>query len=200
MQRQAAFTLVEILVVVALISLLTAYGFTTYGRFSEKIAVENAAKELITFIRTTQMRSRNGDRGTGSCRQDVTKIADGSSKLNGWKVKFTAQGATSNPVCNNSDGTGGYQTKEFEKNVKVYCCHGATASSTCSNQYLYTKSVFGDTWYNRTTASADAKNHIFVTGDGTYYYRFVLANGSISNGRYCANLTECCSRSATDWD
>jgi len=187
MQRQTAFTLTEILVTVAIMGVMALFGFTSYGRFAEKVAVENAGKELITFIRSTQMRSRNGDRGTGNCKISIAKIAggtDASAKLYGWKVKFSSNGATSHPICTSgyADGTGGYEAKPFESNINLYCTRN---KGTCS--YLFTKSVFGDTWYDGTAEGA-TKNQIFVVTDGTFHYHFALVNGSVTNGSYCTNF------------
>jgi len=200
MKRQLAFTLTEILVAIAIMGVMALFGFASYSRFMDRSVVENTGKELITFIRTAQMRSRSGDRGTGACLSSIDVIAAGSSKLNGWRVDLSATGATSYPVCTVSGSTmtgDKLSTKPFESGIKLYC----SATSTCSN-YIYTKSVFGDTWYNATSqgSTSDQNSHIFVVTDGTNNYRFVLANGSVSNGSFCAPLADCFSGTVTNME
>ena len=202
MKKRTAFTLVEMMVIVAVLGILSTFGFASYSRFAQRLEVENAAKELITFIRQVQGYARNGDRGNNAlgsgCNATVFDIASDNSKLLGWRIDLKANEANGYPVCWTSssprvaDETGGksLDLTTINSSIKFYCSGWSTCSS--STNYFFVKSIFGDTWYQHeyTKGSIDTtgvgnKNKIIVVSDGEFYYRFRLSNGSITNGSFC---------------
>ena len=205
MRRQQAFTLIEILVVVALVGMLAAYGMTTYGRFEARSRTEMVAKELITYIRQAQMYARNGDRGPGGrCNVKASEIAAGKSGLKGWQIKLdrTADNhsqAKSVPWCTApidselrpGDGYSGY---ELPDGFVLYC-----GKDPCSNKYLFVRAIFGNTVYGGMESGMESdgtKDAVFtVKAEGwNLYYHFALSNGAITSGGFCEELDGDCQR------
>lgn len=77
------FTLIEVLVVVAIIGLLTGVGIASYNNFNEKQQVQQAAMNFASELRKVQKRTNAGERPdgcTGALQQyDVTTIANNTN-------------------------------------------------------------------------------------------------------------------------
>lgn len=59
--RHQGFTLLELVISVAIMMLLVGMGVATYLQFNERQQVTSAAKELQELMRSAQTRSRSGD-------------------------------------------------------------------------------------------------------------------------------------------
>lgn len=199
MRRQQGYTLVEILVVVALVGMLAAYGMTTYGRFEARSRTEMVAKELITYIRQAQMYARNGDRGPDidgnrDCHGSAATIAEGKSSLSGWEVALSANSATSKPCCTTSGSTTsctngiGYGAWKLPSGFTLLCGDGSREPASANCKSLFVRSIFGNTYYNyqKASHSGDKKAVFVIKADGwDLYYHFALSNGAITSGDFC---------------
>ena len=99
------FTLVEILVVVAIIAIMSGLGIASYFRFLDRQRVYGAAMEAQVFLRDIQNRAKMGDRGDGVCATYSDAATVLSNRFDGWQVIFT--GGTdiqARPVCSNGLG------------------------------------------------------------------------------------------------
>ena len=55
--KKRAFTLVELLVVIAVIGTIIAFAYPTTSRFSSQINLNNGAKELVSTLRANQAKA-----------------------------------------------------------------------------------------------------------------------------------------------
>lgn len=77
----SGFTLIELIVVIAVLLLVAGGGIASFINFNEKQQVINGAKNLQEYLRTAQTLARIGDK------------PNGCDKLNGYKVKSLDAGA-----------------------------------------------------------------------------------------------------------
>jgi prepilin-type N-terminal cleavage/methylation domain-containing protein len=61
-KKSLAFTLIEMMVAVAVMGILTAVGVVSYRQFNEKQKVVVAGKEVIALLRDSQKKAKSGDR------------------------------------------------------------------------------------------------------------------------------------------
>ena len=73
------FTLIELMIVVALIGSLFVATAVNYGKYNRKKIVEKEAQELITDLRHAQSKALAGEKPSGC----------GANYLEGFKLKFT---------------------------------------------------------------------------------------------------------------
>ncbi|MFH1959031.1 MAG: prepilin-type N-terminal cleavage/methylation domain-containing protein [Patescibacteria group bacterium] len=78
----SGFTLIELIVVTAIILLITGGGIASFINFNDKQQVVNSAKEMQGYLRTAQTFSRIGE------------TPDGCDKLNGYIVRSVDAGAS----------------------------------------------------------------------------------------------------------
>jgi prepilin-type N-terminal cleavage/methylation domain-containing protein len=108
--RQTGFTLVEVLVVVAIIGLMSTMGMVSYFRFADTSRIRGAAQEAQTFIRDIQNRAKMGDRGEGTCATDSNAGAVITKRFLGWRVWYGGEGGSGNatiiarPECEGATG------------------------------------------------------------------------------------------------
>ena len=105
--KKPAFTLIEMLVVIAIVVLTSGFGFVSYFRLHDRQRVENAAKEVVTYLRGIQSKARNGDRGGfvpgsgayAACSTpgavNLSDASMGVKRLAGWRTTFSRSGETS---------------------------------------------------------------------------------------------------------
>jgi type IV fimbrial biogenesis protein FimT len=88
------FTLLEVMITVAIVAVLTALAFPSYREFTMRMTVSNNTNELVGALSTA--RSEAVKRG-----RQVAVIANGGNWANGWQVvagKTTAAGTVDPPV------------------------------------------------------------------------------------------------------
>jgi prepilin-type N-terminal cleavage/methylation domain-containing protein len=90
---QAGYTLIELIVVIALIGLMTGASIAGFNTLNQKQIVTTGGKELASVLRTAQNRAVSGIKPTG-----VT-----CTTLLGYRVTGTANGSaySLDVVCNN---------------------------------------------------------------------------------------------------
>jgi prepilin-type N-terminal cleavage/methylation domain-containing protein len=102
--RQTGFTLVEVLVVVAIIGLMSTMGMVSYFRFADTSRIRGAAQEAQTFIRDIQNRAKMGDRGEGDCATNGGAGAVITNRFLGWELTFGGDTITARPMCDGGMG------------------------------------------------------------------------------------------------
>lgn len=163
--KKDAFTLIEILVVIAIIMLTMSFGLISFFRFQDRQKVENTAKEVITYLRRIQGYAKNGNRGQGSCNVEARLIAAGDKPLENWTTTFTENELRSRPYCG---VYGNFDYFRLPTNLKFV--------PTAGNIVFH--SLFGNTVSNVT-------NNRIIVHDGTNYYKFHIYRGAITNGCWC---------------
>lgn len=99
------FTLVELVVVTAIIIGISGFGTANYLSFNEKQTIEQAAKTVKNNLRLIQQKAIAGEKDTGVCGPQVLAgwclSPDGSGQANAYKLYGTcgdpADGVTSFP-------------------------------------------------------------------------------------------------------
>lgn len=172
MRKRAAFTLIEIIIVVGLLMLLLTYGFLAYLRTHRRQVVENAARETMVFLNTLQNNASVGNRGAGLCN-NATPI---ENPLYSWQAKVSNESAVGKAqaivVCKNASAGSTEESFTLPKGL-TYVYNGQFAKITYS-------AVFGNA-----TIEGLINNQIIVT-DGNYGYRFTInTTGTLSNGCFC---------------
>lgn len=101
--KETGFTLIEVLVVVAIIGLMSAMGMASYFEFADNNRIKGAAQEVQVFLRDIQNRAKMGDRGEGFCATNGANSVLGK-KFEGWQVSFSAGGTKIEawPLCDGS--------------------------------------------------------------------------------------------------
>lgn len=75
-RNNAGFTLLEILLMVAITALVTGGGIAAYRRFEARQRVVNAGQEFVVVIRDVQKRAQSGELPASGC-----------GLLDGWRVR-----------------------------------------------------------------------------------------------------------------
>lgn len=80
MLKIKGYTLIELLITMAIFALLFSFSFAAYTNFNKNRSLENGAREVEAVLRDAQHRAISGeyDQTGGTCK-----------KLNNWKVTWT---------------------------------------------------------------------------------------------------------------
>lgn len=97
MRNESGFTLIEIIVVFAIIAILSVIGVAAFVNYSRIQTVENAASELSSTLLLAKSRSISQVKPTSSVPQ-----CDANAVLNGYKV-ILCPTATSDILCNSDN-------------------------------------------------------------------------------------------------
>jgi len=100
---QGGFTLIELMVVIAIIGIMSTLGIASYFRFTDDQRVRGAALETQSFLRDIQNRAKMGDRGNGACATDGDPGGVLGKVFCGWEVTITngSNQASAAPLCDN---------------------------------------------------------------------------------------------------
>jgi prepilin-type N-terminal cleavage/methylation domain-containing protein len=177
-----AFTLIELMVVVALIMLLCSMGFMNYISFRDRQKVENTAKQIITHLRNIQTYARAGARGTGDCNTSVQEVADGISRLTKWETELSNQNLISKAYC--SSGESEPVTYNLPSDISLKFLH---PDGSNLNKITF-ESVFGRIYLNDDPNLNNAK---FIIYNETTAYQFSLDNGNLTVGCFCSTRDNC---------
>ena len=116
---KTGFTLIEILVVVAIIGILTTIGISSYNNFNEKRKVRRAAEELKLYIRLAASKAINNEKDT---RAAYCGSGD-TNPLSGWFVDLRDGHRKIYGMCgsdNECDSTGtSFGNKSFDKGIGI---------------------------------------------------------------------------------
>jgi len=93
--RNKGFTLIELLVSITIMMLMVGMGLASYITFNEKQQLSGAAKELQSYFRSAQSRSRNGD------------VPAGCTKLEGYNIQMAQDTSvvTVRAICDSGNFT-----------------------------------------------------------------------------------------------
>jgi prepilin-type N-terminal cleavage/methylation domain-containing protein len=177
-----AFTLIELMVVVALIMILCSISFMNYISFRDRQKVENTAKQIITHLRNIQTYARVGARGTGDCNTTVQDVADGTSRLTKWETKLSNQDLISKAHC--SSGESEPVTYNLPTDISLKLLHPDDSNL---NRITF-ESVFGRIYLNDDPTLNNAK---FIVYNETTAYQFSLDNGNLTVGCFCPTRDNC---------
>lgn len=100
------FSLIELLVTIAIISLLTGLTIAGYGTFNKKQTVKTEAYKLASNLRLAQQKAISGEKPVG-CTGD----------LQSWQMNITANSYSQIVVCINPDSSTTINTTAFPTNV-----------------------------------------------------------------------------------
>jgi type II secretory pathway pseudopilin PulG len=214
--RQPAFTLIELMVVVAIIMITCSFGLVGFFRLQDRQLVENTAKEIIAYINQVRSYARNGDRGEGNgCKpNDVAKeVAQGYYKLRYWTIEYASGIFKAKARCTTSDnsdaapvnGASSEKTYTLPKSDLKFCRHnGSTCESSPANYpgaptpipnptglIMAFNSLFGDTQPTGVT-------FIVYNTKSLFHYKFSLSNGALVNGCMCKKEDEDCQTKVSD--
>lgn len=97
MKKYSGFTLVEMLVSIAIISMVSGVVIFNYPKFNEKVLINRAAREFVTTLRDAQARSVNVNQFGGAFPKNYgVKIHKGSATFNYFL--FTDLGSSPNYI------------------------------------------------------------------------------------------------------
>lgn len=196
----AAYTLVELLIVVSIIVMFTTITMVNYFNFRERQMLANTAAELTVYFRSLAQKAQAGDRGAagGSC-YDSSNIAKGEKKLREWVAgelnNVTPKGVIKSSVycydksdkdfAHKSDGNYSYTmpplvSLESEANFLAF---DALLGK------IYTKDNQAD--YVEPKQRYDKQSAYFILTNDRYYYVFFLKNGTFTKGCFCKSVADC---------
>lgn len=91
LKNDLGFTLIEILIVVAIIGVLTTVGIASYNNFNERRIIEKAASDLKLYIRLAASKAMNNEKDCSVCggADDNCTTNDGDLSLDGWYIDFS---------------------------------------------------------------------------------------------------------------
>lgn len=102
-KKQNGFTLIELMVVVAIVGILTAVGLPELSKAQDKAKSAAAKSEVVNFGKTCSLALLTGDTPptaaapvSGSCAASGTAAATGGGDT--WTVTFDTNGVPSVPV------------------------------------------------------------------------------------------------------
>jgi prepilin-type N-terminal cleavage/methylation domain-containing protein len=181
-----AFTLIELMVVVALIMVLCSMGFMNYISFRDRQKVENTAKQIITHLRNIQTYARVGARGTGSCNpSDIAQqVADGNYRLSRWETGISSEKLTSRAHCSPPESQSDDVTYYLPTDISLSFLH---PDGSDLNKITF-ESVFGRIYLNDDPTLNNAK---FIVYNETTAYQFSLDNGNLTVGCFCPTRDNC---------
>lgn len=156
----SGFTLIEIIMVVAIMAMMTGGAINAYSYFNSRQQLIQSAKNIQLLLREAQKRSRVGDKPSTGC-----------VVLQGYRVQASAGASTINlyAVCSNSLNPG--------INVGSVDLVGEVTLTNAEN-----------VMYKVLTGGITGTGNIDVQVSSTNKYRFdVSAGGEISEGDYVSN-------------
>lgn len=109
------FTLVELLVVMAIIALVSVFTFSNYKSFGQDQSLKNAALDIQTQLRAAQTNA-------------TTNLQCGSEYSAIWQVEFTSDATTVNLKCSLSPDI--QKTLKLDTDIKVLEVSGTSCPST----------------------------------------------------------------------
>ena len=198
----AAYTLVELLIVVSIIVMFTTITMVNYFNFRERQMLANTAAELTVYFRSLAQKAQAGDRGAtgGSCYDSTSSnIAKGSKKLREWVAgelkNVTPKGVIKSSVyCYDkndkdsaveSDGNYAYTMPplvSLESDAKFLAFDALLGK-------IYTKDNQAD--YVKPEQRYDKQSAYFILTNDRYYYVFFLKNGTFTKGCFCKSVADC---------
>jgi prepilin-type N-terminal cleavage/methylation domain-containing protein len=147
-----AFTLIELLVVIVILSVITVGAVAGYGIYNNSNRVKQTALTLKNNLRLAQSNATT-----------ARKPESGCTKLNGYKVSFTANSYTMVPNCDND-------VDVSENEVQTVLNTGLTFSPVPSS-FIFNVLTAGTTIAGTET--------IRISGYGKFYSVNVLRSGDI---------------------
>lgn len=78
------FTLIELMVVAAMVGVLTTIGVASYNTFNDQRIVRRAADEVKTYLRVAASKAKNGEKDCSACLCTTSNYP-----LDGWYIDFT---------------------------------------------------------------------------------------------------------------
>lgn len=157
-KTQAAYTLIEILVVSTILLLITGGGIAAFANFNQKQQVLSGAKELQSYLRMAQSLSRAGERPNG-CNKllGYRVVTSDVSDLKQVELQASCEGTT--VITNN------FTLPE-----------GVTLDSDLDLTFLVLKGG---------VKGISSELQIEVTNNDNYSYQFMVApSGEISGGEF----------------
>lgn len=208
---QPAFTLVEMLVVLAIVGLMMGIGVNSFFGYRERQALEQTAANLQTYIRQIQNYAKNGYRGEGDCaltsNNTVTNLA---LKLNYWNITYNTSTGDfeATPHCTEYEYEGAFLTQRSNSDKtgdavifrpalpKNYTINIIPQAQPDENLITF-QTVFGETLLNY-----DPNNIKYIpipnlriviaNPDDDLGYRFYITNGGIiTDGCLCTGGSAC---------
>lgn len=88
MLKKNAYTLIELLIVMAIFALLFGFSFAAYTNFNKNRSLENGARGMETVLRDAQHRAISGEYDQSA----NANPSDDCNKLIDWKVTWTVGG------------------------------------------------------------------------------------------------------------
>lgn len=196
--KKNAFSLIEILVVVAIMMITMSFGLANFFNLQDRQEVENTAKEIIVYLRGIQNYAKTGNRGGGNCgRVTNAEIAAGNLPLKGWMTKFETQKINSYSMCGECRVLGPTSICEygipnvFSLPANVFLVTDRTSmggggggggrprsggSLTRPDNGIFFPSLFSD---------FNSGIKYVIVHNNKYYYRFNIDRGTITNGCLC---------------
>ncbi|MBQ6438049.1 hypothetical protein IJJ12_01545 [bacterium] len=211
--RKTAFTLVELLTVITLMTLVFTIGTVNYIRQQDRQQVEGIGRNLVAFFHHIQTNARTGDRGTGSCNVNLNDLVAGKKRLARWSLiikngtdiyayayccnedsKFGGYVYASN--CAPSNGSSSRPTeaelftnfigRALPDGVKIYS--NRTGHAYPFDGHIFFSPEFGDMEVHKLdgTDNAAANATMVVYNTNTKQgYRFDVDRGVVSSGCLC---------------
>jgi len=152
---ESGFTLLEILISAAILSVIVGGGISAYSRFAKRQVVVNAGSEFVVAVRDVQKRAQSG------LKPAVCETA--GLTLVGWRVNRNgANQYTIRAVCENSGGVESFYDEMSEQLVQ-----GSQFTSDFDIRFaVLTGSVSGS-----------GLNSITITdAEGSYVYRLSITS------------------------
>jgi len=118
-----SFTLIEIIVVVAVISLLVGGGVIDFVKFNERETVKNAAKKLISYLRLAQTKAMTGEKSEKDCGVNQS--------LDGWCVDLYRKKIYGH--CGGIDSTVNFKLQNVDLPEGVTLTFHSSDGSSCPN-------------------------------------------------------------------
>ncbi len=97
--KNSGFTLIELMVVVAIMAIISGIGLASYGDFQKKQTVKQIAQSVIKDLRETQAKALAGEKdcspsACGGATPGCGNDASGELPLDGWCITISGGGNT----------------------------------------------------------------------------------------------------------